>query len=215
MKKNNTGLTQPTQQFFSEMLNIEMSLQNQNYTFQDIDKLIQLYAVSHLFKHSLNIIPLIKQAVEYYDCAKDPIKSYFMEKMQILLINKESLRLIVQEQERVKQLQKLNQLKASGIVEATAAEEQDTQEDPATLADTNPKRRAATTVYKHRAHISTDESDSDEEDSASNSSRIENEMNNSILRRRVILMPRLDPYTKQLESELLDFEEKKRTLQRL
>lgn len=37
----------------------------------------------------------MKKCVEYYDSVKDPIKYYFLEKIQITLANKASLKIMI------------------------------------------------------------------------------------------------------------------------
>ena len=47
----------------------------------------------------------LQQAVEYYDLMRDPIKTYFIDKIQILLMNKETLRIMIQREEQIKLLE--------------------------------------------------------------------------------------------------------------
>jgi len=85
--KNAPKISPLTSKFWNDLTRLEEELKQKTFTFTTIDELVQLYA----------------KAIEFYDSMKDPIKVYFMEKIQITLSSKESLRLIINEKEKEKE----------------------------------------------------------------------------------------------------------------
>eukprot|EP01017_Pseudomicrothorax_dubius_P009561 TRINITY_DN13272_c0_g1_i2.p1 TRINITY_DN13272_c0_g1~~TRINITY_DN13272_c0_g1_i2.p1 ORF type:complete len:287 (-),score=72.25 TRINITY_DN13272_c0_g1_i2:120-980(-) len=71
-----------TYMFFNNLLRLEEQIQNQTFTLETIGELVGLYAI----------------AVEHYDVRKDPIRHYFMEKMQNTIANKQTLKMIIEKQ---------------------------------------------------------------------------------------------------------------------
>ena len=63
------------EQYITKLVLLEDDLLNNKYTIKTMQELVSIYT----------------SLIEYYDGVKDPIKTYFMEKIQILLSNKAAM----------------------------------------------------------------------------------------------------------------------------
>jgi hypothetical protein len=89
--------------FYNNLLRLEEKVQRKKFTIDTINELIPLYAVRNSIiqnekKKNYNLLSLQK-CVEYYDSVKDPIKYYFLEKIQNTLANRETLKLLLKSKE--------------------------------------------------------------------------------------------------------------------
>ena len=66
------------EQYITKLVLLEDDLLNNKYTIKTMQELVSIYT----------------SLIEYYDGIKDPIKTYFMEKIQILLSNKEAMEVL-------------------------------------------------------------------------------------------------------------------------
>mgnify|MGYP003591376427 FL=1 len=66
------------EQYITKLVLREDDLLNNKYTIKTMQELVSIYT----------------SLIEYYDGIKDPIKTYFMEKIQILLSNKEAMEVL-------------------------------------------------------------------------------------------------------------------------
>ena len=74
--------------------------------------------------------------MEYYDYTKDSIKSYFMEKIQIVLASKESLRLIIQKQKAQENVQNTSRRMSKEIDVSSISSNNEKNSVDATCLDT-------------------------------------------------------------------------------
>lgn len=85
-----------TEEAISNIVMMEEELINRTGSLQTIQDLTKLYS----------------DLIEYYESKNDPIKTYFMEKIQIVLSNKETLQLlnIPNQDEEIEKYQKRNKI---------------------------------------------------------------------------------------------------------